>query len=84
MEIGGAHRPLEMQIRPMTLKRNLVLSILLGIAGGLCAYALAWGLFTTHPELGIEPARGLAIALWVTPLVFLGSLIYFSVRSRNR
>lgn len=63
--------------------RNLVLSLLLGLAGGLSAYALAWGLFTTHPELGMEPASGRVIALWVAPLIVFGSLIYFWVRSRR-
>lgn len=76
--------PLEMQIQPMTFKRNLLLSLLLGVAGGLSAFVLAWGLFTTHPELGMEPASGRAIALWVTPLIFLGSMIYFGIRSRKR
>jgi hypothetical protein len=68
----------------MAFKRNLALSLLLGLAGGLAAYALAWGLFTTHPELGMEPASGRAIALWVAPLIFLGSLIYFAARNRDR
>lgn len=68
----------------MALKRSLVLSLLLGLAGGLGAYTLAWGLFTTHPELGMEPTSGLSIALWVAPVVFLGSLVYFSTRSRQR
>ncbi len=68
----------------MAFKRNLALSLLLGLGGGLAAYALAWGLFTTHPELGMEPASGRAIALWVAPLIFLGSLIYFAVRNRDR
>ena len=68
----------------MAFKRNLVLSLLLGLAGGLAAYALAWGLFTTHPELGMEPASGRAISFWVAPLVFLGSLIYFAARNRDR
>lgn len=68
----------------MALKRYLVLSLLLGLAGGLAAYALAWGFLTTHPELGMEPARGRSIALWVAPLVSLGSLIYFATRSRQR
>jgi hypothetical protein len=67
----------------MTFKRNLVLSLLVGLAGGLCAYILAWGFFTTHPELGIEPASERAIALWATPLIFLGSMIYFGTRSRH-
>ncbi len=67
----------------MTLKRNLVLSLLVGLGGGLSAYVLAWGLFTTHPELGMEPASGRTIALWVAPLVFLGSMIYFGTRNRR-
>jgi hypothetical protein len=68
----------------MAFKRNLALSLLLGLGGGLAAYALAWGLFTTHPELGMEPASGRAIALCVAPLIFLGSLIYFAARNRDR
>jgi len=68
----------------MAFKRNLVLSLLLGLGGGLAAFGLAWGFFTTHPELGIEPARGRAIALCIAPLVFFGSLIYFAARNRGR
>jgi hypothetical protein len=68
----------------MAFKRNLVLSVALGIAGGLAAYALAWGLFTTHPELGMESRSALTIAAWIAPLVFLGSLIYFAVREGQR
>jgi hypothetical protein len=73
-----------MEVLRMAFKRNLALSLLLGLGGGLAAYALAWGLFTTHPELGMEPANGRAIALWVAPLLFLGSLIYFAARKRDR
>ncbi len=69
---------------PMAFKRNLVLSLLLGLGGGLAAYALAWGLFVTHPELGLEPASSRALALWVAPLIFLASLIYFAARKRDR
>ncbi len=68
----------------MPLKRNLVISLALGLAGGLAAYALAWGLFTTHSELGIEPKNALTIAAWTAPLVFIGSLIYFALRSGER
>jgi hypothetical protein len=73
-----------MEVLRMAFKRNLALSLLLGLGGGLGAYALAWGLFTTHPELGMEPASGRAIALWVAPLIFFGSLIYFAARNRDR
>ncbi len=68
----------------MAFKRNFALSLALGIAGGLAAYALAWGLFTTHPELGMESKSALTIAVWTAPLVFLGSLIYFALRSSER
>jgi hypothetical protein len=68
----------------MAFKRNLILSVALGIAGGLAAYALAWGLFTTHPELGMESRNALTIAAWAAPLVFLGSVIYFAVREGQR
>jgi len=67
----------------MPFKRSLMLSLVLALAGALSAYILAWGLFTTHPELGMEPASGLAISLWVAPLIFLGSLIYFATRKRR-
>jgi lipopolysaccharide export LptBFGC system permease protein LptF len=65
----------------MPFQRNLVLSLALGVAGGLAAYALAWGLFATHPELGMESKSALTIAAWTAPLVFLGSMIYFALRS---
>ena len=68
----------------MTFQRKLIISLALGLAGGLFAYFLAWGFFTTHPELGMDSARGTVIALWVAPVVFVGSLIYFSVRKRSR
>jgi hypothetical protein len=68
----------------MGFKRNLVLSLIFGIAGGLAAYTLAWGLFVTHPELGMESASARSIAAWTAPLVFLGSLLYFAVRQSNR
>ena len=68
----------------MAFTRNLVLSIALGIAGGLAAYALAWGLFTTHPELGMESRNAVTIAAWAGPLIFLGSLVYFALRAGER
>jgi len=68
----------------MTFKRTLMLSVIVGVVGGLSAYVLAWGLFTTHPELGMESVRARGVAMWVSPIAFLGSLIYFSARSRTR
>jgi len=67
----------------MATKRYLVLSLLLGLAGGLAAYALAWGFLTSHPELGVDAGRSRAMALWVAPVVFLGSLIYFATRRQR-
>jgi len=66
----------------MTLKR-IAISLLLGLAAGLFAYFLAWGLFTTHPELGMEPARGRTLGIWVSIPAFLASLIYLSARNRR-
>jgi len=68
----------------MAFQRNLILSLALGVAGGLAAYTLAWGLFATHPELGMESRDALTIAAWTAPLVFIGSLIYFAIREAQR
>jgi hypothetical protein len=78
----AAEVSLENPNHSMAFKRNLVLSLLLGIGGGLGAYVLAWGLFTTHPELGMEVGSALSIAVWTAPLIFVGSLVYFAVRKR--
>jgi len=68
----------------MAFKRNLAISVVLGIGGGLAAYALAWGLFTTHQELGMDSRNALAIAAWSAPVIFLASLIYFAARNAGR
>lgn len=68
----------------MTLKRNLVLSLVFGIAGGLAAYLLAWGLFATHQELGMDSRSALAIAAWTAPVIFLASVVYFAARTAGR
>ena len=68
----------------MSLSRNLALSLVLAVSSGLAAYFLAWGLFATHAELGMESKSALTIAAWTAPLVFLGSLIFFAVRSSQR
>lgn len=68
----------------MSFQRNLVSSLSLGLAAGLAAYLLAWGLFTTHQEVGMDSGSALAMALWTMPLVFVGSLVYFAVRSSKR
>jgi lipopolysaccharide export LptBFGC system permease protein LptF len=68
----------------MSWQRNLAVSLALGFAGGLAAYALAWGLFTTHQELGMESRNALTIAAWTVPIVFLAAFIYFAMRSSER
>lgn len=68
----------------MTFKRNLAVSLAFGIAGGLAAYALGWGLFTTHQELGMDSKSALTLAAWTAPIVFLASLVYFGLRSAGR
>ena len=59
------------------------LTLALGVAGGLAAYTLAWGLFATHPEIGMDSRNALTIAGWTAPLMFLASLIYFAIRRRS-
>lgn len=68
----------------MVPKRILLLSVLIGVGAGLAAYGLAWGLFTTHQELGMDSRGALTIAAWVAPLAFLVSLIYFAIRNAGR
>jgi len=68
----------------MGFKRNLGLSLILGIAAGVGAYALAWGLFTTHQELGLDSRSALSIAAWIAPIVFAGSVVYFAARDAGR
>lgn len=68
----------------MTFKRILASSLALGVVAGLVAYALAWGLFTTHQELGMDSKTALTIAAWAAPIIFAASLIYFSARSAAR
>ena len=68
----------------VTWKRNFAISVALGIAGGLVAYALAWGLFTTHQELGMDSKSAITIAAWAAPIIFVVSLIYLSARSAGR
>jgi lipopolysaccharide export LptBFGC system permease protein LptF len=68
----------------MDFKRNLVLSFVLGLGGGLGAYALAWGLFTTHQELGMDSRNAFVIAAWTAPIVFVASLLYFAMRNAGR
>jgi hypothetical protein len=84
IKTGGAHPLGNWRPRPVGFKRNIVMSLCLGIAGGLAAYTLAWGLFVTHPELGMESASAGSVAAWTAPLVFVGSLLYFAVRQSGR
>jgi ABC-type antimicrobial peptide transport system permease subunit len=65
------------------LKRNLLLSLSYAVGAALAAYALAWGLFTTHSELGVPTSTALPIAAWVLPIVFVGSIIVLAARSAS-
>ena len=63
------------------LKRNLLLSLTFAVGSSLAAYALAWGLFTPHEELGIPSSAALTIAAWTLPIAFLLSVLIFAARS---
>ena len=64
--------------------KRIALSFGLGLAAGLCAYFVAWGLFTTHPELGMPTSAARTIAIWVSSIGFLVSLVYFAAKDRRR
>lgn len=63
------------------LRRNLLRSLTYALAASLAAYAFVWGMFTTHPEAGLSKGAGLAIALWVLPVVFLASILIYAAKS---
>jgi len=64
----------------MAFRRMFLYSVLLGFGAGLAAYVLAWGFFSTHAELGMDPGGARIIAAWTGPAVFVGSLLYFFLR----
>jgi len=68
----------------MKMQSIVVRSLMWGLAGGVAAYVLAWGLFTTHRELGMDPTRARGIALWTSLLVFVVSLLYFAAKDNSR
>jgi len=68
----------------MKMQSIIIKSLMWGLAGGAAAYVMAWGLFTTHRELGMDPARSGFISFWVALLVFVGSLIYLAATSNSR
>jgi len=55
------------------LKRNLLRSFLLSLGISLAAYALTWGLFITHGELGISSHAAVSVGIWTFPIVFVCS-----------
>ena len=63
------------------LKRNLLRSFLLSLAISLAAYALTWGLYATHGELGLSSHAALSVGIWTFPIVFVCSLLFYGVKS---
>jgi lipopolysaccharide export LptBFGC system permease protein LptF len=62
-------------------KRNFLRSLGLALGASIATYLLAWGLFITHQELDIAGQTPLLIALWVFPIVLIGSLIVYAAKS---
>jgi hypothetical protein len=62
-------------------KRNLLRSFMLALGASVAAYCLAWGLLVTHQELEVAGRTPLLIALWVFPIVLVGSLIVYAAKS---
>ncbi len=63
-----------------TLKHCLFLSAGLAVIASAAMYVLAYFLFTIHEEIGISADAALPLALWTSPIVFLGSLVGCFVR----
>jgi hypothetical protein len=66
-----------------TLIRGLLLSAGLAVIASAAVYVLAYFLFTIHEEIGISVDAALPIALWTFPVVFVGSLVGWSVREAH-
>jgi hypothetical protein len=62
------------------LRRNLLRSFLWGVGLSIAAYALTWGLVTTHEELGISTRAAVSVALWTFPIVFACSALFYIVK----
>ena len=63
--------------------KRIALSFGIAIAAGVCGYFIAWGFFTTHPELGPTPAAARTIGICVTAIAFVASLLYFGLQGRR-
>jgi hypothetical protein len=63
-----------------TLKHSLFLASGLAASASAAMYVLGYFLFTVHEEIGLPAGAALAPAIWTFPIVFLGSLVYYSVR----
>jgi hypothetical protein len=65
------------------LKRSLVRSLVYAVALSIAAYALSWGLFITHGELGVSPSIALSVALWTFVIVLLGGVVLFAAKGAD-
>ncbi len=61
-----------------SVKRNLLRSLVYALVLSGAAYALAWGLFTTHGELDVSAGTAFSIAAWTFVIVLIGSMILFA------
>jgi hypothetical protein len=64
-------------------KRSLLRGLAYALVLSIAAYALSWGLFITHEELGVSPGVALTIAIWTFVIVLLGSVVLFAARSAD-
>jgi hypothetical protein len=63
------------------LKQGLLRSFLLSLGTSVAAYALTWGLYATHGELGLSSRSALSVGIWTFPIVFVCSLLFYAVKS---
>lgn len=66
-----------------SVKHNLLLSLAYAVTLSIAAYALAWGLFTTHGELDVSSATAFSIAAWTFVVVLIGSMIRFAIKGAD-
>lgn len=63
------------------LKQNLLRSFLVSLGISLAAYALTWGLYATHGELGLSSHAAVSVGIWTFPIAFVCSLLFYAVKS---
>ena len=65
------------------LKQSLLRSLVFSLGATVLIFVLAFGLFTTHEEVGIPAGAALSIAGWAFPVILLVSFAYYAVKGAS-